>query len=164
MAQAIERHGGAVDKFLGDGIMALFGVTAARGAGSRDALLAARDMLEALERLNQEFGPTLPEPLRMGVGLHMGPAVIGRVGGSLAAGLTALGDSVNIASRLESLNKEFGSTLVVSEAALQASHLLIDGAEIREVPLRGRNDGLRVAVVWDVSTLRELAAPPVAAM
>ena len=49
MAQAIERHGGEVDKFLGDGIMALFGVTPARGAGSRDALLAARDMLDALE-------------------------------------------------------------------------------------------------------------------
>ena len=71
----VERNGGDVDKFLGDGIMALFGVTPSRGAGSRDALLAARDMLRALGRLNEEFAPTLPGPLHMGLGIHMGPAV-----------------------------------------------------------------------------------------
>jgi adenylate cyclase len=152
MSQAVERHGGAVDKFLGDGVMALFGVTPARGAGSRDALLAARDMLKALDGLNEEFEGTLAGRLRMGLGIHMGPAVLGRVGGN-GARLTALGDSVNIASRLEELNKEFGSTLVVSDAALRASGLTLAGAETREVAVRGRGEMLIVHVANGLDSL-----------
>lgn len=155
MSEAIERHGGEVDKYLGDGIMALFGVAPTRDSGGRGALLAARDMLAGLEHLNEEFEATLSQRLRMGIGIHTGPAVLGRVGGGQAARLTALGDSVNIASRLEALNKEFGSVLVVSEATLDASGLALDGAELRMVPVRGREEGLRVAVAFDLSGLRE---------
>ena len=154
MSQAIERHGGEIDKFLGDGIMALFGVAPARGAGSRDALMAARDMLKGLDRLNEEFEAALAGQLRMGLGIHMGPVVLGRVGGR-AAGLTALGDSVNIASRLEGLNKEFGSTLVVSDAALRASGLTIEGAEAHEVAVRGRGEMLTIHVVKNLDSLTE---------
>ena len=155
MTQAIQRHGGMVDKFLGDGIMALFGVAPARGAGSRDALLAARDMLDALDHLNQEFGPMLPERLRMGLGVHMGPAVLGRVGGNIAAGLTALGDSVNIASRLESLNKDFNAMLVVSDAALRASGFAFEDAETREIMVRGRTEPLTIHVARSGCALAE---------
>ncbi len=155
MSEAVERHGGVVDKFLGDGIMVLFGVNPSQGAGSRDALLAARAMFAGLDGLNGEFGGTLAEPLRMGIGIHMGPAVLGRVGGAGRSGLTALGDSVNIANRLEDLNKEFGSSLVVSEATLTGSGLTFGAMELKEVPLRGREEGLKVAVVYDVTSLNE---------
>ncbi|MFL5037867.1 MAG: adenylate/guanylate cyclase domain-containing protein [Microvirga sp.] len=158
MSEAIERHGGEVDKFLGDGIMALFGVSAARGAGSRAALYAARDMFAALERLNQEFDATLAEGLRMGIGLHMGPAVLGRVGAERSASLTALGDTVNTASRLESLNKEFGSVLVVSDATVRAAGLAIEGAEIHEISVRGRGEMLTVHVATAVGALTEREA------
>jgi adenylate cyclase len=154
MSEAIERNRGEVDKFLGDGIMALFGVAPARGTGSRDALLAARDMLRALERLNEEFVSTLPARLRMGLGIHTGPAVLGRVGGRMG-GLTALGDSVNIASRLESLNKEFGSTIVISDAAVRTSGLAIEGAETHDIAVRGRGEMLTVHVAKHLDLLAE---------
>jgi adenylate cyclase len=162
MSQAIEQHGGEVDKFLGDGIMALFGVMPGRGVGSRDALLAGRDMLKALDGLNDEFEATLAARLRMGLGIHMGPAILGRVGGR-AAGLTALGDSVNIASRLEGLNKEFGSTLVVSDAALRASGLVIEGSETSEVAVRGRGEMLIVHVASGLDSLADAPRPVSAA-
>ena len=157
MEQAIRRHDGVVDKFLGDGIMALFGASSAPERGSRDALLAAGTMLDALEGLNAEFHTSLPEPLRMGIGIHLGPAVLGRVGGGRARSLTALGDSVNIASRLESLNKEFGSVLVASDAAVRASGLTLPAAEVREVSLRGRAEPLRVHVLQARPALMEAA-------
>jgi adenylate cyclase len=161
MTEAIARQGGEVDKFLGDGIMALFGIAPECGSGSREALVAAQGMLDGLEALGQEFAATLSEPLRMGIGIHTGPAVLGRVGGQ--TGLTALGDSVNIASRLEALNKEFGSVMVASEAALRASGLSLPGAELREISVRGRAEPLSVYVVYARSTLATAlaaAAPP----
>ena len=157
MAAAIERHGGEVDKFLGDGIMAVFGMDPSPGAGSRDAVNAARDMLAALDGLNAEFASTLSERLRMGIGLHTGSVVLGRVGGGRQSGLTALGDTVNIASRLEALNKEFGSCVVISEAALRASRLAIPDGDTREVPVRGRGDGLRVVIAPNLDHLRDVA-------
>jgi adenylate cyclase len=114
-------------------------------------------MLDALEGLKAEFHTSLPEPLRMGIGIHLGPAVLGRVGGGRARSLTALGDSVNIASRLESLNKEFGSVLVASDAAVRASGLTLPAAEVREVSLRGRAEPLRVHVLQARPALMEAA-------
>lgn len=163
MRGVIEQHGGEVNQFLGDGIMALFGVVSSRGSGSRDALLSARAMLAALEALNAEFTATLPRPLRMGIGIHTGPAVLGRVGGGRERALTALGDSVNIASRLESLNKECASVVIASDAVVQASGLALASGELRELTVRGRSEPLLVHVLHTPSDLAEALAGPTAA-
>jgi adenylate cyclase len=92
----------------------------------------------------------------MGVGLHMGPTVLGRVGAERSASLTALGDTVNTASRLESLNKEFGSVLIVSDSTVRAAGLTIEGAEIHEISVRGREEMLTVHVARTVTTLTKL--------
>lgn len=111
MEQAVRRCGGAVDKFLGDGLMALFGIASEHGFGSADALRAAEAMRSALEELNVEFNSAIKQPLRIRIGIHTGPAVLGRVGAGPARQVTAIGDSVNVASRLEALNKEFDPVL-----------------------------------------------------
>lgn len=145
ITQTVEAHDGRIGMFLGDGAMAVFGLERRRGMGSRDAIAAGRDMLKAAHALNAEFGSALPMPLRLGIGIHCGPAVIARVGGSKCGYMvTALGETVTIASRLENATKEFLADMLVSDAALQASGLSLSGAMLREVQVRGQDTPIKV--------------------
>lgn len=123
---AIKNAGGVVDKFMGDGVMALFGIDEDQQAGARRSLVAAREISRALQELNQELMAELTEPLRIGIGLHCGPAIVGRFGWAHGGGVgdpggvTAIGDIVNVASRLESATKSVGCQLVMSEAVAMA--------------------------------------------
>lgn len=122
-ATAVSEAGGKVDKFIGDGVMALFGVGETEGQGNIAALRAAKALSLSLRGLNEELAAELSEPLRIGIGLHSGPAILGRFGWGLdgqEAPETAIGDVVNIASRLEGLSKDFGCQLVISETVAQA--------------------------------------------
>ncbi len=127
MAEAIEDTGGFVDKFMGDGIMAIFGMDEPVAQGAARAIAAARAMGGALDALNASLREELPAPLSMGIGLHTGPAILGRIGASgrseTLAPLTALGASVNLASRLESKTKDLAVQVVVSKACMAASGL-----------------------------------------
>src|SRR6266566_2452339 len=104
---AVEAAGGRIDKFIGDGVMALFGLDSGVEAGCREALTAARDMSERMETLNRALIHDLPEPLRIGIGIHTGPAIVGEMGYGTAVSITAVGDSVNTASRVEGLTKTY---------------------------------------------------------
>jgi adenylate cyclase len=106
MGRAVEASGGRVDKFIGDGIMALFGIERGAHAGCREALAAARLMSTGLDELNISLRGELDRPLRIGIGIHCGPAIVGEMGYGNAASITAIGDAVNIASRLESLRRD----------------------------------------------------------
>jgi len=117
-ASAVIEAGGRVDKFIGDGVMALFGLGQSEGEGHLAALRAAKAFSLALRGLNEELASELTEPLRIGIGLHSGPVILGRFGWGLTgqdAPETAIGDVVNVASRLEGLSKDFASQLVMSE-------------------------------------------------
>ncbi|MCB0530531.1 MAG: adenylate/guanylate cyclase domain-containing protein, partial [Saprospiraceae bacterium] len=106
MSEAVTDAGGYVDKFMGDGLMAIFGMEGSAETGARQAVEAARAMGGILEGLNQSLSGQLNEPLKIGIGLHTGPAVLGRIGAARNhdAGnrISALGDTVNTASRVES--------------------------------------------------------------
>jgi adenylate cyclase len=113
VGEAITSSGGMVDKFIGDGVMALFGVDSRPERGCRQALAAAQRMIEQVDALSQNLAEELPEPLRIGIGIHCGPAVVGRMGYGETVHVTAIGDTVNVASRLQDLTKEFACQLVI---------------------------------------------------
>jgi adenylate cyclase len=156
MGRAIESAGGRVDKFVGDGVMALFGVEGEIGLGCRAALAAARLMSERLVELNEALRAELAEPLRIGVGLHAGPAIVGEMGYGSASAITAIGDSVNTASRLEGLAKEYAAELVVSAEVVAHAGIDLPGGRHDEIDIRGKQEKLRVAVFASARDLPEI--------
>jgi adenylate cyclase len=153
MGEAIEDAGGRLDKFIGDGVMALFGMQDGAAQGCRQALAAARGMGERLDLLNRSLADELPDPLRIGIGIHVGPAIVGELGYSHAIGVTAIGDAVNTASRLEAATKEYDCQLVVSEDVLRHAGLAPEDGELHEMSVRGRRQKLRIR---SFATAREL--------
>jgi adenylate cyclase len=158
MGEAVIQAGGHLDKFIGDGVMALFGIDSTPQAGSRQALAAARAMAERLAEINRSLADDLDAPLRIGIGLHAGPAIIGEMGYGQATTLTAVGDAVNIASRLESLTKEYRAQLVLSEAVAIQAGVDLSAFESHELPIRGRSEMIRVRVVVNALDLPTIAA------
>ncbi len=155
MGEAIEEAGGRVDKFIGDGIMALFGIAAPPAAGAAQALAAAKGMAEALRDLNRLLAPDLPAPLRIGIGIHIGPAIVGEMGYAAAVSVTAVGDTVNTASRLESISKEFAAQLVVSADVAARAEADLSAWRREAVAVRGRREPLAVFIVDDAGDLPE---------
>ncbi|HEX3538725.1 MAG TPA: adenylate/guanylate cyclase domain-containing protein [Stellaceae bacterium] len=155
MGHAIEAAGGQVDKFIGDGVMALFGVEGEVEAACRNALRAARLIAQRLAELNESLRSELSEPLRIAIAIHAGPAIVGEMGYGGAISMTAIGDAVNIASRLESLGKQYDAELVVSEEVVARAGLDRDLFRWEEVAIRGRQEMLAVAVVGSVGNLPE---------
>jgi len=154
MGTAIEGAGGHLDKFIGDGVMALFGIETDASTAANQALAAARDMAENLADLNRSLESDLDEPLRIGIGIHVGAVIVGEMGYAHATLLTAIGDAVNTASRLEAMTKELGCQLVVSEKVVR--HAGIDAGALRpaQVAIRGRRDPLDVRVIEDARHIR----------
>jgi adenylate cyclase len=147
MGRAIEEAGGRVDKFIGDGIMALFGLESGPAAGCRQAVAAARLMSERMEELNRALEHDLTAPLRIGIGIHAGPAIVGEMGYGRAISVTAVGDAVNTASRLESLCKEFSCELVLSEEVVERAGLDFDAVPTRDIEIRGRRAPMQIRTV-----------------
>ncbi len=144
MGGAVEEAGGHVDKFIGDGVMALFGIESGAAAGCREALAAARLMSERLVELNRALEHDLEAPLRIGIGLHCGPTIVGEIGYGKATSLTAVGDAVNTASRLETASKEYGCELVVSEDLVLRAGIDLTAFPRHEIAVRGRHQMLAV--------------------
>ncbi|MDA1309420.1 MAG: adenylate/guanylate cyclase domain-containing protein, partial [Proteobacteria bacterium] len=153
MGAAIEGAGGRIDKFIGDGVMALFAVDNSYPEGCRDALRAAKAMAENLKSLNDSLSNDLDAPLRIGIGIHGGAAIVGELGYRQTRGLTAVGDIVNTASRLETLTKEYTAQLVVSGEVVDAAGADLSAFKVEEVRVRGREESMMVHIVDDASGL-----------
>jgi len=147
MGRAIESAGGRVDKFIGDGVMALFGIESSPRTGCREALAAARLMSERLDELNRSLQAELDRPLRIGIGVHCGPVIVGEMGYGAAAAITAIGDAVNTASRLEALTKEYDCELVVSKETVARAAVDLSEFPHHEIEIRGKREMLSVTTV-----------------
>jgi len=112
---AIHAQGGWIDKYLGDGLLAVFGQTHGVEVGCRQALRAARAVDLALDHVNAKLRAEIGRPLEVGIGIHAGPLLVGRIGFGETVDLTVVGNAVNVASRLEALSKDKGFQLVVSD-------------------------------------------------
>lgn len=143
MIEVVDHHHGIINKFLGDGFLALFGAPLADPAAANNALAAARAMIEAVEAWNKER-PT--QALRIGIGIHMGEAVTGTVGSPRRKEYTVIGETVNLAARLEQLTKETGAQVLISSSVHAA--VAGDGAtDLGPLPIRGYDDKVHV---WKV--------------
>jgi adenylate cyclase len=127
--------------------MALFGIEGGAKQGARQALAAARTMGKVLAELNETLTHDLDKPLRIGIGIHVGPAIVGEMGYARAVSLTAIGDTVNTASRLEGLAKEFATELVVSEPVATAAGVDLSAFPLELVEIRGRRERLAVRAI-----------------
>ena len=137
----LDRHGGIVNKFLGDGFLALFGAPIETADPAQEAVAAAREILAAMEEVNAASD----WPLRIGIGVHFGEVVAGNIGSPRRKEYTVIGDTVNFAARLESLNKEFNSQLLISSAVRDAlGDLAGDAVSLGEVPIKGYEQPMAV--------------------
>ena len=142
LVDILDRHGGIVNKFLGDGFLALFGAPLEAAEPAHKAVAAAREMLEANARVNE----TTSWPLRIGIGIHLGDVVAGNIGSSRRKEYTVIGDTVNFASRFEALNKDFNSQFLISEAVRDAlGEACGDAVSLGVVEIRGYE---RPMAVW----------------
>ncbi|MGO6902888.1 adenylate/guanylate cyclase domain-containing protein, partial [Rhizobium ruizarguesonis] len=147
IGKAVEQAGGRLDKFIGDGAMALFGLNTTPEEACRQALAAAAAIVTEIEKLAAELADELALPLRIAIGIHTGPAVVGTMGYGRVRSMTAIGDTVNVASRLESAAKEFEAAIVISEPVASLSGADLAGIESREISVRGRALPLKVYVI-----------------
>ncbi|WP_027534473.1 adenylate/guanylate cyclase domain-containing protein [Bradyrhizobium sp. WSM3983] len=134
LVDILDRNGGIVNKFLGDGFLALFGAPLEAADAAHRAVAAGREMLTAMDHINAQTS----WPLRIGIGIHFGEVVAGNIGSPRRKEYTVIGDTVNFASRLEALNKEFGSQFLISASVREAlGDDGVDAVALGEVTVRG---------------------------
>jgi adenylate cyclase len=153
MTKALVATNGHYSQFTGDGLMALYGLHAEPATGAVDALRGAREMLVRLDQLNHQLRADLREPLRIGIGIHHGEAIVGAMGPPRSQIITAIGDTVNTCARLESLTKEYACLIIVSSLAAEAAGLRLVGHKLHQAPVKGRMEPVQF---YALQTLADL--------
>jgi adenylate cyclase len=158
VSAAVLESGGRPNQFVGDGMLALFGLSVSRREACRQALRAAALIAANIEELNQFLSHDLREPIRFGIGIHGGEVIVGDIGYRDHMVFTALGDPVNVAARLQDMTKALSCEVVISDEVRATAGLAADALPHQEVTIRGRNDPMIVRSVTDARTLSAVAA------
>ena len=158
VAHGVEQAGGQTNQFVGDGVLALFGLKCSPEEACRQAVEAIGRIAANLDELNREFAQELSEPIRFGIGVNGGEVVVGDVGYNEHVVFTALGDAVNVAARLQDMTKELGCEALISEDVCRRAGLAAEALPTREVALRGRSVPLGARTVERAASIVALAA------
>ena len=144
MTQVISRHHGMINDFIGDAVMAVFGATKNNPDHAMDAVETALEVQEGLARLNEEWKNRGYQPIRIGVGIHTGEVIAGIIGSEGRKKFTFTGDTVNTASRVEGLNKEFSTGTLITRETLEAVNEKFNVRRCGEVKVKGRDKPVEV--------------------
>jgi adenylate cyclase len=142
--EIIESNKGRLDKFIGDGIMAIFDGSENSSENCKNSIKTAQMISNAIKDLNIEMKSDFSEELRFGIGIHVGNTIVGMMGYGQTVSETVVGDNVNIAARLEELNKKYGSELVVSKDVLIAANINTNQFTNEKIKIRGRKEELEI--------------------
>jgi adenylate cyclase len=156
VSQAVIECGGQPNQFIGDGELALFGLSSGPQAACRQALRAAAMIAANVEELNRLLDRDLHDPIRFGIGIHGGEVIIGDVGYRDHMVFTALGDAVNVAARLQDMTKSLGCEVILSEEVRVTAGLPADALPERQIEIRGRTEPMTVRPVTSAKTLSAL--------
>ena len=159
MVDIVFRHSGTLDKFLGDGLMVMFGAPNEDPNQEEHAIAAAVDMQRQLNVLSDKWQLEGRAPIRVGIGIHSGTAVVGNIGSTRRMEYTAVGDTVNVAARLESANKELGTDILVSEGTYSATGGAFTARHVGPIHVRGRDGLVQVYAVNPGEMVRAHASP-----
>ena len=140
VVESIEDNGGRVDKFIGDGVMAIFDTSNNINENCKNALVASRNISESLKLLNEELKSELDENLKIGIGVHAGTVILGKMGFGQSSSETAIGDSVNIASRLEQLTKKYSCEIMISKKLADLAEINQKNFSKLKTKIRGKED------------------------
>jgi class 3 adenylate cyclase len=160
MVDAVLECGGVLDKFIGDGLLAVFGSLSVQPDHAERAVRAALRMRAKLAKINGERASMGLQPIAIGIGIHTDDCIIGNIGSNKRLEYTVVGDGVNVASRVEALNKQFGTTILTTETTYEEIKGEFECREMPEAELRGRARTFRF---YEIVSEKAAAAAPSAA-
>jgi adenylate cyclase len=155
-SQAVVEAGGQPNQFVGDGLLALFGLDTDPATACRQAMRAASMVAANVEYMNHEFASELQHPIQFGIGIHGGEVIIGDIGFRDHTVFTALGDPVNVAARLQDMTKTLNCTVVVSEEVCSKAGVATERLARSDVSIRGRDQAMTVYTAADPTVLASL--------
>jgi adenylate cyclase len=159
VSRAVTEAGGEPNQFVGDGVLALFGLNSDPASACRQALRAAALIEANIAHLNHQFATEVVEPVQYGIGIHAGEVIIGDIGFRGRTVFTALGDSVNVAARLQDLSKRLGVRAVISDEVCKLAGIPADTLTRTEVEIRGHEKPMSVRTTEDPTVLAGLLDP-----
>jgi adenylate cyclase len=156
VSEAVIAFGGQPNQFVGDGMLALFGLGVDPKLACRQTLQAAAMIAANVDELNKFLKHDLPEPIRFGIGIHAGEVIVGDIGYRDHMVFTALGDAVNVAARLQDMTKSLACEVIVSEHVCATADVDADTLPAHELAIRGRDQPMLVRAVADAHVLAKL--------
>lgn len=155
-SQAALDAGGQPNQFVGDGVLALFGIEVDAKTACRQAIRAATKVATNVDLMNRQLASDLPEPIQYGIGIHGGEVIIGDIGFQDHTVFTALGDPVNVAARLQDMTKALDCKAIISDEVFATAGVAAGSLASKEVTIRGREEPMIVRTIVDPTVLARL--------